>query len=172
MDDSQDKREKVSEIFESLGLTPIEAKDLEIGIYNATIDFANQNRLPLSWSSDMFIEAYLSKARMLYSNLKTDSYLHNSRLMDRLKEGEFLPHDLAAMEHDNIFPEMWKDIIDRALLFNKASYEVTMTAMSERIICGKCKKNKVTYREIQIRSSDEPMTTFYNCLTCGHRWKH
>jgi len=167
-----DRRETVAKLFENLGLSSIQSKDMEIGIYNATIDYANTTRIPLAWDSELFIEAYLTKARIMYANLNKDSYLKNTRLMERLKEGEFLPHELPSMDHDNLFPERWKDIIDRALMFNKASYEVTMTAMSDRIKCGKCRKNRVTYREVQIRSSDEPMTTFYNCLECGHRWKH
>eukprot|EP00439_Symbiodinium_sp_Y106_P042252 s4841_g5.t1 len=31
--------------------------------------------------------------------------------------------------------------------------------------------NKTTYFQMQTRSSDEPMTTFVTCLTCGNRWK-
>jgi len=37
--------------------------------------------------------------------------------------------------------------------------------------CKKCGTNKVTYTQAQTRSADEPMTTFFNCLNCGNRWK-
>lgn len=37
--------------------------------------------------------------------------------------------------------------------------------------CGKCKSLTTTYFQMQTRSSDEPMTTFVNCLNCGNRWK-
>eukprot|EP00929_Paragymnodinium_shiwhaense_P066853 TRINITY_DN33588_c0_g1_i1.p1 TRINITY_DN33588_c0_g1~~TRINITY_DN33588_c0_g1_i1.p1 ORF type:complete len:427 (+),score=126.86 TRINITY_DN33588_c0_g1_i1:78-1283(+) len=37
--------------------------------------------------------------------------------------------------------------------------------------CGKCKGTKTTYYQMQTRSSDEPMTTFASCLSCGNRWK-
>ena len=37
--------------------------------------------------------------------------------------------------------------------------------------CGKCKSNKTTYTQIQIRRADEPMTTFVTCLNCGNGWK-
>lgn len=41
--------------------------------------------------------------------------------------------------------------------------------------CYKCKNNnrafkKTTYYQQQIRSADEPMTTFARCLVCGNRW--
>ncbi|KAL8159410.1 hypothetical protein V2J09_000947, partial [Rumex salicifolius] len=39
--------------------------------------------------------------------------------------------------------------------------------------CPKCGHGKATYQQIQIRSADEPMTIFYECLNkgCGHRWR-
>ena len=37
--------------------------------------------------------------------------------------------------------------------------------------CGKCKCNKTTYYQAQIRRADEPMTTFITCLECNHQWK-
>lgn len=37
--------------------------------------------------------------------------------------------------------------------------------------CGKCRSDNTTYFQMQTRSSDEPMTTYVNCLNCGKRWK-
>lgn len=37
--------------------------------------------------------------------------------------------------------------------------------------CGKCGNNQCSYRQLQTRSADEPMTTFVSCISCGHRWK-
>lgn len=37
--------------------------------------------------------------------------------------------------------------------------------------CYKCKSNKCTFYALQTRSSDEPMTLFVTCLTCGNNWK-
>jgi len=37
--------------------------------------------------------------------------------------------------------------------------------------CGKCRNNRCSYYQIQIRGADEPMTTFVTCLKCGKRWK-
>ena len=38
-------------------------------------------------------------------------------------------------------------------------------------VCRKCKQNKTTHYSLQTRSSDEPMTVFVCCLTCGNRWR-
>ena len=38
-------------------------------------------------------------------------------------------------------------------------------------VCRKCGGNKTTFYALQTRSSDEPMTLFVSCLTCGKRWR-
>jgi DNA-directed RNA polymerase subunit M/transcription elongation factor TFIIS len=76
------------------------------------------------------------------------------------------------MTPDVLFPEKWRSIIDQELLRNKVAYEITEVSMTDKVICGKCKKNKISYYEKQIRSADEPMTAFFRCISCGHRWKH
>ena len=166
-----DLRPKVVDLFRKLNLTEIQAKDLEIGIYNSSIEYASTHQIPLSWTSDSFMEIYLAKARSIYVNLNPKSNIKNKRLMKRLKDKEFMPHDLASMPPENLYPEIWKDIIDRELLRTKAAYEPQAVAMTDRYTCGKCKKNRCSYYELQTRSADEPMTTFISCLNCGHRWK-
>ena len=37
--------------------------------------------------------------------------------------------------------------------------------------CGKCGNDRAYYQQLQIRSADEPMTTFYKCAACGLRWR-
>jgi DNA-directed RNA polymerase subunit M/transcription elongation factor TFIIS len=169
---TQSMRESIRNLYESIGLTTLEAQDLEIGVYNSTLEYASTNGIVLSWVSDLFREVYLAKARSLYANVSTKSYINNTKLIERLKEGEFAPHEIANMSNDRMFPEHWKEIVEKELLRSKAAYEVTQAAMTDQIKCGKCKKNKISYYELQIRSSDEPSTHFYRCLACGHRWKH
>lgn len=40
------------------------------------------------------------------------------------------------------------------------------------LTCGKCKGNRVHYYQRQLRSSDEPMTTFATCVACNNKWKY
>jgi DNA-directed RNA polymerase III subunit RPC11 len=37
--------------------------------------------------------------------------------------------------------------------------------------CPQCAHNEAYYMQIQIRSADEPMSTFYKCVKCSHRWR-
>lgn len=159
-------------LINDLNITDIEAIDLEIGIFNATIDYATSLKIPLSWSSALLQETYLNIARSIYTNLKADSYIENKDLIERFKNREFLPHKLAYMNCEEVFPERWKDIIDKQKLKFKAAYEIKQVSMTDVIKCGKCKNNKISYYELQTRSGDESMTVYFNCIVCGHKWKN
>lgn len=39
--------------------------------------------------------------------------------------------------------------------------------------CPKCGHPRAYFMQLQTRSADEPMTTFYKCCSarCGHRWR-
>jgi DNA-directed RNA polymerase subunit M/transcription elongation factor TFIIS len=172
VNNKHDVRNKLIDLFTNqLSLTPIESQDLEIGIFNASIDYANSLKIPLSWNCDLFTDTYINIAISIYSNLDKNSYIHNQNLIQRLKNRDFLPHKLPYMSSQEIFPEIWKDIIEKHEKQVKGAYEVKPVAMTDAIKCGKCKNNKVTYYELQTRSGDEAMTQYFTCICCGHKWK-
>eukprot|EP01104_Vermistella_antarctica_P001347 TRINITY_DN113_c0_g1_i1.p2 TRINITY_DN113_c0_g1~~TRINITY_DN113_c0_g1_i1.p2 ORF type:complete len:110 (+),score=11.89 TRINITY_DN113_c0_g1_i1:288-617(+) len=37
--------------------------------------------------------------------------------------------------------------------------------------CEKCENDYAYFFQIQIRSADEPMSTFYKCTKCGNKWR-
>jgi transcription elongation factor S-II len=161
----------VRKILESVGLNSTNSHDLEIGIYNYSIDYASTHRIPLTWNCDNFVEIYLAKARSVYANINPDSYIQNEKLLQRINDKEFLPHELPFMSKDMIFPEKWSDIITEEQQKFKNAYETAEVAMTDLVRCGKCKKNKIKFFEMQTRSADEPTTHFYTCISCGHRWR-
>jgi len=166
-------RNKLRELLiNDIKLEELEATDLEIGIFNSTIDYANSLKIPLSWASDLFTDSYLNIARSIYSNLNKDTYVKNKELIERLKNKEFIPHKLPYMSCEEIFPERWEAIIEKQKLKFKAAYEIKQVSMTDTIKCGKCKNNKISYYELQTRSGDEAITQFYNCIICGHKWKN
>jgi DNA-directed RNA polymerase subunit M/transcription elongation factor TFIIS len=159
-------------LIKKLKLPELYAKDLEIGVFNATIDYANNCGIQLSWKNQMLIETYVNISRSIYSNIKKDSYIGNKDLYQRMvKKKEFTPHMLPYMQYQNIFPERWKDIVEKNQRRFKAAYEIKLVAMSDMITCMRCKSKKVSYYELQTRSGDEASTLFMNCLICGKKWK-
>lgn len=152
-------------------LSQIELDDLEIGIFNASLDYATENKIQLSWQCQQFVEIYTNIARCIYTNLVSNTYINNKNLYSRLKKKEFMPHELAYMKREELFPEKWHLIIEKEKLKLKEAYEIKQVSMSDLIKCGKCKNNKVSYQELQTRSGDESMTIFFTCIVCGHKWK-
>jgi len=152
-------------------LTKIEVDDLEIGIFNASLDYAILHKIQLSWSNLSFQNTYINIARAIYSNLLENSYLGNNNLIIRLKEKKFLPHELSFMSKEELFPEKWTSIIEKHNRKLKEAYEIKQVSMTDSIKCGKCKNNKISYQELQTRSGDESMTIFFTCITCGHKWR-
>lgn len=46
-----------------------------------------------------------------------------------------------------------------------------MTFKEGEFQCKRCKSKKIMTSQKQMRSADEPMTVFYHCTDCEHRWK-
>eukprot|EP00386_Alphamonas_edax_P010217 GDKI01033176.1.p2 GENE.GDKI01033176.1~~GDKI01033176.1.p2 ORF type:complete len:116 (-),score=19.84 GDKI01033176.1:212-535(-) len=38
-------------------------------------------------------------------------------------------------------------------------------------VCPQCSHKEAYFRQIQIRSADEPTTTFYRCVKCARHWR-
>jgi DNA-directed RNA polymerase III subunit RPC11 len=49
--------------------------------------------------------------------------------------------------------------------------EAWKNADQTNITCPDCGHHRAYFHMLQIRSADEPMTTFYKCEKCGNRWK-
>lgn len=146
--------------------------DLEKGIYNWAIEYANEKSVVKNWSNPIFRQLYFDKARGVVTNLMPDSYVENPRLLHRMtEEKEFLPHDIAFMSPDNMYPEKWLDIMDIKLKRDQNLGEIQRTAMTDAFKCSRCKKRECVYYERQTRSADEPMTLFITCLNCNNSWK-
>lgn len=169
---SSDIRQRVVNLIRNTTeLNDMQAKDIEIGIFNASLMYSEHHKIIKNWKNPRFARLYTNKARSITSNLDSNSYINNKRLIQRLKEHEFLPHEVALMKPDDMFPEMWKETIDNKLKRDEHVFEEKPAAMTTQFKCGKCKKNECIFQELQLRSADEPMTLFITCLNCGNRWK-
>ena len=53
------------------------------------------------------------------------------------------------------------------------SKEIWENVAKTNATCKKCENDKAYFKEIQIRSADEPATLFFKCsnLECGFEWK-
>lgn len=163
-------RQFVVDKIKALGLSDLVARDIDVGIFNWSLDYASDNKMIKSWLNPRFIAVYREKARSIVDNLDPESYIKNTHLLDRVKDKEFLPHMLPSMSKDRVHPEMWRNIIDTQVRKDLHIYDEKVEAMSNEYLCLRCKGRKIVYREIQLRSADEPMSIFFSCISCGNRW--
>ena len=115
-------------------------------------------------------DAYKSKMRSLYQNLKNKS---NAALRTRVLGGEIKPEKFVVMTHEELKSEERREEDKKLEDENMKAAQAPQAekSVSTSLTCGKCGQKKVSYSQAQTRSADEPMTTFCECLVCGKRWK-
>lgn len=146
------------------------AVNLEKGLYNATIQRAMRTNTARQWSNPRFVDVYQHRKRTLATNLDPTSYVGNALLLRRLMNKEMLPHEVAFMKPQELFPERWTVFLE-AQAVEAAKNEYVPTGYYTQYRCGKCGESKTSVAEVQIRSADEPMTQFITCLVCKNRWR-
>lgn len=161
----------VTALMDRVGLEELIARDMEVGVFNSTIAHADVKRIVKAWKIPAFTRAYIEKARSVIANMDGRSYVHNTRLLERMRDREFLPHDVAFMTPEQLFPELWSEVIDRHLKKKESAFEYKISAQTDAFKCGKCKKSECTYYELQTRCADEASTIFVKCVNCGNSWR-
>lgn len=146
------------------------SKDIEKSIYEYTLSQSEQRGIEQDIDDKYFKRIYVNKIITLYNNLDENSYVKNKNFLKRLKDGDFLVKDIAFLSPQEINKEHWKKYLDRQTANDEFLYSRTVGIRTNEYKCGRCKERQCTYYQLQVRSSDEPMTTFINCLNCGHKW--
>lgn len=138
--------------------------NIEIGIYNFSIQECNEKKLIKKWNNPYFVEIYLCKLKTILYNLEI-----NPSLVESLKTIE--PHTIAFMTHQELNPEKWKPLMEKKQKRDEYLFSHKIAATTNDFTCSKCKQNNCTYYQLQTRSADEPMTTFVTCVNCEKRWR-
>ena len=141
------------------------SKNLEKGIYNYTLKSCEEKNLIKKWSNNLFVLIYIQKVKSILFNLK------NEKIFDDLINKKFKAHEMVFMNHQELQPEKWNDLIEAKKIKDENKFSPKIEASTDDFTCFKCKSNKCTFYQLQTRSADEPMTTFVTCLNCGNRWK-
>jgi hypothetical protein len=166
------RRAVVSHLRQRTGLDDLEARDAEIGVYNASLQWADRHDVARSWSCRLFFDAYLAHANSVIDNLDpTTPAVGNSGLLARVRGGEFAPHDVAFLAPHEAFPERWREVLEAKVQRDEYTYNRKPEAMTDQYKCKRCHKRECVYYEQQTRSCDEPMSLFITCISCGNRWR-
>lgn len=116
------------------------------------------------------VDQYKARIRSLTSNLKDKS---NPGLRESILDGSIGPDRFARMTPEEMMSEDRKAETEKAMkeVMNEVISAQDNAAETDMFKCGKCRKRKTKYYQMQTRSADEPMTTFVTCVNCGHKWK-
>lgn len=144
---------------------------LEKSIFKVAFDLATKNFVPRNWKSNQFKDIYKQVTRIVLWNTHPKSPVGNTRLIDRVKDGEFALEAIPIMTSYELFPEKWKELADKQLIREQKLLEGDRSRATDQYKCHRCGKRECTYYELQTRSADEPMTIFITCLNCGKRWR-
>jgi transcription elongation factor S-II len=162
---------KFSELADKYNVSKDIMKEIEIGIFNWTIRYAKSKNVVRSWVEPLFRKLYMEKARHILTNLDGDTYIKNNRLIERLIFNEFKPVEIAEMQPERLYPEMWKEHVQAITMREEKALKPKIVPKTDRFRCKMCKKNECSFYEMQIRSGDEASTQFILCLNCGHKWR-
>jgi len=141
------------------------AKNLELGIFNASLQEADRNKTIKKWDNPYFVLIYLNKLRTIKYNL--DTFPHIAK---HVNDKTVKPHELAFMIHQELAPEKWNALIDAKRKRDQNNYNEEDVEDGD-FKCGKCGSRKCKWYQMQTRAADEPMTTFVTCTKCQRRWK-
>ena len=165
--DSKVFRDNISKYFGSLFKNEEIGKNVEMGIYNYTIQEASFRQIIKKWKNPQFCDIYNGRLRSMITNIQA-----NKDFQEKISTLEIPPQTLAFMTHQEMSPEIWKTRIDLKIKRDTSRFTNNIEASTDMFKCRKCKSKKCTYYEMQTRSADEPATIFITCLDCGKNWKN
>lgn len=156
-------------MYEKYGL------NIEKSIFNEAIKETKRTNENVSWDNKAFVNNYCEIFRRVKSNLTITPAA--PELIDRLKNKEILPTDIAGMKHSEMAPKLHRERLDEMLdSFKKDHWNPDSKPKQDAkrdgmFQCGKCRGFNIETRQAQTRSADEGMCVFATCIDCGKKWK-
>jgi len=146
------------------------SEKIENSIYEYTIKQSELKGIEPNIEDNYFKRIYVNKIISLYNNLDKNSYVKNNNFLNRVLNNDINIDEIAFLTPQEINKEHWQKYLDRQTATDEFLYSRTLGTRTSEYKCGRCKERNCTYYQLQTRSSDEPMTTFVNCLNCGNKW--
>ena len=133
------------------------SNEIEQSIYNFSNEYLELNNSP----PFLLDTIYNDKANDLIN------ILNNNKNIKTLINNEIIsPQKIAFMKNEDLLPEKYKNIIDKKNIQKK-----NVSTKKSAFKCKKCTSSEVDISQVQIRSGDEPPSTFITCKKCGHKYK-
>jgi len=143
------------------------ASNIEIGVFNYTLEKADEKKIIKTWNNDVFQQLYIDRLRTIYINLES-----NAELLEKIKKEEITAKEFVYMTHQEMNPERWRELIERKNILDANKNNTNLLeANTDMFTCPKCKSKRCNFYTLQTRSADEPETIFISCLDCGKKFR-
>ena len=142
------------------------AAELESELYKYAVD---EVQVPYAdWDHDCVRQMYKHKLRALLTALRS------TNVAARLKDAKTDLREMLYMSPSEIYPDIWNEVVQAA---QEAS--TPQPVNEERYgeaACTSCLRrgqpaHQTVYSQLQTRSADEGLTTYFLCYNCGKRWR-
>ena len=145
---------------------------IEKSIYDFCVEQCKIKNIQHDFENNYFLRMYVNKLMTIYNNLDKKSYIKNTNFYDKVMSGEIDIDKIAFLTPQEINQDHWKKYIDKQSAADEFLYSRSAGTKTQEYKCGRCKEHDCTYYQLQVRCSDEPMTTFINCINCGNSWSY
>jgi DNA-directed RNA polymerase subunit M/transcription elongation factor TFIIS len=161
-------REKISDNINIYVQDKHKSQNIEKSIYNYSIKECISRKVVRKWNNKYFVLIYCDKLKTILNNMKESNA---EKFLDDIKTGLIKSKNVAFLTHYEIYPELWKTLLNEKMERDKNKYEVDKRLATSEFKCRKCNQRECSFYQLQTRSADEPMTTFVSCMNCGNKWK-
>lgn len=140
---------------------------IERSCFNASIDKATAENIPVKWTNEMFKAVYGVLCAKIVSNLSTTNSVKNTYLLPAILSAEVDINNLPKMSSQELFPEKYKEVIVKLEISKNVQRTIKTSAMYR---CRRCGKNECTIANRYNRSLDEGVNLTITCVACGNEW--
>lgn len=167
-------RARIEAIYRVAGISEVKKNAFltEKGIhdYTPTTDEATPGSESRMSKSDLMYSPYYHRCAQVLANIDPSSYVRNADLIKRLRDKKIDPVLIGRMTPAELVPSVWAPLESR-LNLERSQDDTAAQMTTDTVTCRRCKRSQCAYYQLQTRSSDEPITTFFTCLHCHNQWR-
>lgn len=138
------------------------AEIIEKSIFEYALQYCICKNFPIEYIPSIYYDKFTSLLQLIETK---DTRLN---IINKIFNDELFCLIIAFLPPHELCPENWAKIIEKKNNLEKQENKVEYSSVYK---CMKCGNNKCTVRQVQLRSADEPMTTFVKCSVCTKTYK-
>jgi len=136
---------------------------VEEGIYDYVEQFSRSRTFYLEYA----IAPYKDKKKDIIFNLKQKGNTI-TEILEMIESHEFNAYNMAFLRPEELNKDAWIRIVLRMKMTEEQLNNLPSVKWKK---CFGCQSNDYFMYQLQTRSVDEPMTTFYICKQCGKNYR-